>query len=119
MAEKGAFARNDKLNNSYAGRAISELLQENIGRFRKLTDPSPIPTYPKASDWSTEVVGPEPPLGYSIDEMAVCGDTVESASVVASGTGARPDLAAPSPTHPDVSSAGPVTPKPLIRRLVR
>jgi hypothetical protein len=56
--------------------AVAQADEINQGRFRATGTPSvtgstPIPQYPQASGpWQgPDLVGPEPPLGYAIDQM--------------------------------------------------
>lgn len=134
-AEKLEQLLQEKRNNSYQGRAILEMEQENVGRFRrKPTDPSPLPVYPalpENSPWHHDPVPMEEPLGYSVEDVLPVGElfeveasiqAIESASAVATvGTGVETGLADPSTLHhPDVDR-GPVSPQSqrLIRRSVR
>ena len=57
---------------------------ESRGRFTEHSSatvigssPSPAPQYPAAADWTRDPVGPEMPLGVSINEMPTCGEPHE------------------------------------------
>jgi hypothetical protein len=59
---------------TYYGRAQLDLEAELGGRFAR---PKPlvgeVPRQPEGSPWAHDPVGPEPPLGYSIDAMEPVG----------------------------------------------
>ena len=69
----------NKSNNTYFERAQADVEAELGGRWAK---PRPmmsgqVPMQPEGSPWSYDPVGPEPPLGYSVDEMEPVGSPHE------------------------------------------
>jgi len=128
QATKGEMLRQDKLNNTLYGRGLLELEQSNTGRFARLkSSKSPLPEYPplpETSPWHHDPVGQEAPLGFSVENVAFCGDTVvELIASVESipDVGARPETEAPSASSPaHVLSPSPVPQNPkLLRRPLR
>ena len=72
-------------------RTAADLGLENSGRFAKpfeVIGSSPTPQYPQvAPNWANDPTGVEPPLGYSIDEAPVVGESFEvQASIDALGS---------------------------------
>jgi hypothetical protein len=106
QSEKRAIVKND----SYFSR------QQNTpddagGRYSRITpsqltgqSPSPVPTLPATSSFAQgidQVVGPEPPLGFSVNTMEVTGIPAEVEKSIVGGTAttplAVPNLEGPAP----------------------
>jgi hypothetical protein len=109
MREKVEALKNDRRNQTLHGRASSDLDLENTGRFAKPhavigVDAPDYPQLPTSSPWHDDPVGPEEPLGYDINEVAVVGEKFE---VEALGDPTKPEEINPSHFPPlgDVGSS--------------
>jgi hypothetical protein len=64
---------------TYFSCAQAQAGEELGGRFAALAKPivTGVPSYPQqpvSSPWSRDPVPPEPPLGYSVDEVPIVGE---------------------------------------------
>jgi len=114
QAERAAMLKNDRRNNTLAGRTASEIELESRGRFGA-RQPQIIgenaPTYPKAADWVGQDNGQEPPLGIDVNAVPVVGEAFEvqasiaKANVSAEAASNSAGATAPDPAPSDCSSS--------------
>jgi hypothetical protein len=100
--EKREVFRNDRLireaeerrRRTYSGHALDGE-PELSGRFAKVstttvTGSSPVsyPAQPEGSPWRSDPIGPEPPLGFSVEDKEPVGEKHEVEASTADGTSA-------------------------------
>ena len=86
QAERRAVVKNDR--STYLDHAIANAEAEAQGRFAKVNATKvvgvpQVPRQPEHSFWHHDVVGQEPPLGYSVNDMMPTGNPAEVATSVA------------------------------------
>jgi hypothetical protein len=84
------------VRDTYLSRAQTETDLGTQGRFRKetatrITAVPTYPTQPASSPWSSDPVAPEPPLGFSVDELPNLGGSMApDDAVMSSSVGSDP-----------------------------
>jgi hypothetical protein len=95
QAEKRAVLEQDRQarrDNSFYGRALHDADSEMQGRFGQQAKPTVIrggPDYPGGAHWSRDPLGPEPSLGYSVNDLPVIGEPHEVAAAAARAQATR------------------------------
>ena len=121
QAVKAAILKNDVRQNTLLGRAATELLMEERGRFArqaKITASEAAPFAYPGAPWTQNHLGQEAPLGFDVNAIEPVGEQfeIESGRVAwdrrdhdsaASLTSAAPAGAARSPQHPPSMSSAP------------
>src|SRR5262245_38075957 len=121
--ERAAILKNDLRTQTMQGRAVAELQMEERGRFARqanVTGATPATQYPQlpaSSPWASDPLPPEPPLGFSVEEMDPVGEQFEvdrsraTISAAASHSGRRDDSATSASDAAQLAGAAPSQPK--------
>ncbi len=80
QGERASVLKNDWKTSTLQGRAVTELLMEERGRYAKpvnVTAAENAPVAYKAADWTREHTGDEPPLGQDVNAVEPVGEHFE------------------------------------------
>jgi hypothetical protein len=106
--ERKAVLKNDRQAQTYFERAQETIGEEMGGRFAHLAKASvtPVPQVPRQppnSPFAGDVVPPEPPLGYSVNDMIPTGNPSEIAASIKESLARAIDEGSKVARKPDVS----------------
>jgi hypothetical protein len=90
QSERRRIMVEERRGKTYMGHALDAELEMG-GRFARVNTttvvgsaPIQYPAQPATSPWHSEPIGPEPPLGYSVDDQEPVGEMFERAPSVIS-----------------------------------
>jgi hypothetical protein len=93
QAEKRRILNEDRKARTYLAQAQSSIDDDRGGRFAAVgkstavvgASPISYPQQPPTSPWARDVMPPEPPLGFSVNEIEPVGEKHEIARAAQSG----------------------------------
>ena len=99
MRERRAFAGSNNATTYFQQSQVAEELDAKAGRFAKasiVSGATPTVQYPRlpaSSPWAADMVPPEEPLGYSVNDLSPTGELHEFAGPAGSDIGSHlPDV---------------------------
>lgn len=96
MRERRALAGSNNATTYFQQSQVAEELDAKAGRFAKpsvVSGANPTVQYPRlpaSSPWAADMVPPEEPLGYSVNDLSPTGELHELAGPVGSDIGTNP-----------------------------
>jgi hypothetical protein len=107
QAEKRAVLRNDALVRGAALADVAEVFNPQPGGRFAASAPTTtsIPRQPEGSPWAADPVPPEPPLGFSVDDLPIVGEPHEIERSIAAPALTTPVISAPGVVEPSAGAA--------------